>query len=65
MWKSKMHQKGHSNTARCSLEPELENIDQNRICGPARNSGLLNSIYSYGFWFGHLLVVDLLSQSFH
>jgi len=27
-----MHREGHSNTARCSLEPELDNkIDQDRI----------------------------------
>ena len=32
MWKSKMHREGHSNTARYSLEPELDNkIDQDRI----------------------------------
>ena len=31
MWKSRMHREGHSNTARCSLEPELDKIDQDRI----------------------------------
>jgi len=63
MRKSKMHRKGYSGTARCSLERESGEINQDRIYGPAGDSGF-NGIYSHGFWFGHQLVVGLLSRGF-
>jgi hypothetical protein len=60
-----MHQEGHSNRARCSLELKSDTMVQDRIYDLQGTAAFSLTVFTAaGFGFGHLFVVGLLGRGF-